>query len=866
MDKYSEPIAIVGMGCRFPGADNLQQYWQLLCGRQASVGEVPADRWHAGFLYDADNPAAGRVRDWHGGFLKDIYTFDRKAFAMRPKEARRLDPQHRLMLELAREALEDAGLAKSAVAGTKTSVVTGLQWNDFQRILSRNWSALNGYDAVGTHFAFVANRISYAFDLKGPSLAVDASCASGLAAVQMACQSLWSGEADVALAGAVELMLSPDSSIIMSATGFLSKTGRCQTFGENADGFVRSEGAGMVVLKPLSKLKPTERPYALLRGVSVSHNGHNEWIMASSLEAQKHMLQAAYAKAGIAPGEVDYVEIQGAGNFKGDAIEAAALSEVIGQARQRQKPCLVGSVKPNIGYLGSASAMASLIKVVLALHHRQIPPMRMPEKLNSDIPVQSLGLELVDKQRPWPEKTGLSCAGVTALSMGGNNAHAVLTGVPDALLEPSNGRDANGQAWLLPLSATNQAALIQLAQSYVDFLPENNHTPPASVVDICFSAATGRDHYQHRLAVVGRSRREIAQNLAARLKQLKATNNPPKDTVIPEPASDRMDSLGMLAKQYEQGGAIDWQALFTGSGRITSLPTYPWQREHLWPEWFDLNVISRPPELARLGMVANKDKAALLGRYTKLAHVADTYLWQCPLDDGLVHFLPGDPISDPIKEHQVLTQAAYQQMGLAMAGQALGAGTYQITNILQHEPLHISQHGARSLQLYLVLESESQASFKVYTCTNNAQGKDTNDILHATGVIGLGAASVLPPEDAKPIKALLQSAPDEERQSLMLAYLIEKAGQALDLEPDEQLDTAWSLMELGLDSLSANNLKYRLESDLDINVPLADLFHKNSMQKLAGALLEAFFLKITVKTLSEAKQGKEREEEEIIRI
>src|SRR5260370_20892554 len=344
-DIHREPIAIIGMGCRCPQAHNPQELWSLLREGKDAFGEVPADRWDVKKLYNPDSTVPGKMVSRWGGFLDQIDQFDWRAFRMLPREVTSVDPQHRLLLEVAWEALEDAGLPLQEIAGSQTSVSIGISWSDYIRLQTRNWSQLNEHTMMGSMNSSAANRISYMFDLKGPSICIDTACTSSLIAIHLACQSLWAGDASLALAGGVNLVLSPDGTIIYSKAGLLSREGHCKTLDVHANGVVRGEGAGIVVLKPLSKVKKSDRVYALIRGIAINHNGHNERIIVTSQIAQEALLRDAYRKAGIKPSEVDYVELHGTGFRRGDAVETKPLKAVLGTLPERTHPCLVGSVK-----------------------------------------------------------------------------------------------------------------------------------------------------------------------------------------------------------------------------------------------------------------------------------------------------------------------------------------------------------------------------------------------------------------------------------------------------------------------------------------------------------------------------------------
>jgi 3-oxoacyl-[acyl-carrier-protein] synthase II len=627
-----EPIAIIGVGCRFPGAETPQAFWRMLRQGEEAIREVPAHRWKSEALYSSDPLEPGKMACKWGGFIEFIDQFDWRMFHMLPREARYMDPQHRLLLEVTWEALEDAGLPLAEVAGTQTSVAVGISWNDYLRLQARNWSHLDGYTAAGTPFAFAASRLSYFFDFKGPSMSLDTACASSLTALHQACQSLWTGEATLALAGGVNLHLSPDSWIIASKTGMLSRTGHCRTLDASADGFVPGEGAGMVVLKPFSLLQPSDRVYALIRGVTVNHNGHNEWIMATSQETQESLLRQAYSKAGVNPVDIDYVELHGTGFLKGDAVEAHALGAVVGRQTERQHPCLIGSVKTNIGHLSAAAGIAGLIKVALSLYHQELPPMLHLQTVNPDIPLVELQLAPQKELASWPaKKEGKPLAGVSALALSGTNAHAVLEGYHVEVQD----RNEQPQLRLLPLSAASKSALLLQATAFKQMLM----TTEDSWQNICYTAAVRRNHHQYRLVLAACTTHEAATILDEVLTGqpfalthelpgkflLQVETSPVSDTTMRQLLGDAYDLfvesgpqallsqslpplrqaqseatlLLTLGRLYTLGYTINWSALFPEGDqyvKCVSLPTYSWQRERLWLDWLDVEEISTPPE------------------------------------------------------------------------------------------------------------------------------------------------------------------------------------------------------------------------------------------------------------------------------
>ncbi|HEX4964089.1 MAG TPA: acyltransferase domain-containing protein [Thermoanaerobaculia bacterium] len=427
-----EPIAIVGMACRFPGAPDLESFWLLMCAGTDATREVPPERWNPDLFYDPDPEAPGTTNTRRGAFLDRIDEFDPLFFGISPREAAEMDPQQRLMLELSWEALEDAGVPPRDLAGSRTGVFFGAVWRDYAEIHRAAGAAVTAHTGVGQGLTIVANRVSYALGLKGPSLVVDTACSSSLVAVHLACQSLRSGESSVALAGGVNLMLLPDVMVTLTKFGGLSGDGHCKAFDAGANGFARGEGGGVVVLKPLSRALADGDPvYAVIRGSAVNNDGASNGLTAPNPLAQVEVLRDAYERAGVDPGRVQVVEAHGTGTPLGDPIEARALSQVLCAAREPDRPLLLGSVKTNIGHLEGAAGIAGLIKLALSIHHREVPPSLHFERPNPDIPFAELGLRVQTALGPWPALVAGETAlgGVSSFGWGGTNCHVVVEGV-----------------------------------------------------------------------------------------------------------------------------------------------------------------------------------------------------------------------------------------------------------------------------------------------------------------------------------------------------------------------------------------------------------------------------------------------------
>ncbi len=524
-NREKEPIAIIGMGCRFPGGvNNPEAFWNLMRDGIDAITEVPEDRWNVRAFYDLEPGKPGKTHMRWGGFLEDIDKFDAQFFRISPREAALMDPQQRLLLETAWEALEDAGQIPQSLAGSNTGVFIGLYIHDYQRI-QLDTSARNLITAqtnTGAAMSIAANRISYVFDFHGPSIALDTACSSSLVTVHLACQSIWNGESTLALAGGANVILKPEMTIGMTKASMLSPDGHSKSFDATADGFARGEGAGIVVLKPLSRAVADRDPiYAVIRGSAVNQDGRTNGITVPNGQAQEAVLWAAYRQAGVLPEQVQYVEAHGTGTAVGDPIEANALGSVLVKGRPPGKYCFIGSIKSNIGHLESAAGVAGLIKAALVLKHRQIPPNLHFQTPNSKIPFEELQLRVPQTLESWPEDgNGKSShiVGVNSFGFGGTNAHVVLEGIEtEELPQFSDTQDIlrESRALLLPLSAHSPEALQAVAKVTRDFLTAEEPGFAVHLSDICYTASLRRGHHDHRLALVANSKAELVEHLDA---------------------------------------------------------------------------------------------------------------------------------------------------------------------------------------------------------------------------------------------------------------------------------------------------------------------------------------------------------------
>lgn len=507
--KQREPIAIVGMACRFPGgAVDSDSFWKMLCDGVDAIGEIPSDRWNVDDFFDPDPAVPGKMNSRWGGFLDRIDEFDNHFFAISDREAIRMDPQQRILLELTWEALEDAGLPPSTLRGTKVGVFVGIAISEYGMQLSHDYQQSDAYVSSGNSLCIAANRLSFALGVQGPSLALDTACSSSLVALHLACQAIRRGECDGAMVGGSQVILTPTGTMNVCKAGFSAPDGRVRAFDAEADGYVRSEGAGMVMLKPLSAALQNRDPiHAVIRGSAVNQNGSSNGLTAPSRTAQEQVLREAYRQSCVSPGQVRFVESQGTGTRLGDTIEALALGNVLGRDRTQGSPCLLGALKTNLGHLEAASGIASIMKTVLVLKHGQVPPNLHFQTPNPDIPFDTLQLEVPHRLMTWPDAPHPRIAGVNAFGFGGSNAHVVLEEPPAS----TNDASAAGprRPRLLPLSARTDQALHELIERYNQFLRDD---PPAWA-DICHTAAARREHYDCRLAVLADSPEQAADRL-----------------------------------------------------------------------------------------------------------------------------------------------------------------------------------------------------------------------------------------------------------------------------------------------------------------------------------------------------------------
>jgi myxalamid-type polyketide synthase MxaE and MxaD len=619
------PLAIVGMGCNLPGGvHSPEEFWVLLREGRDAIGEVPASRWNIDALYSANPETPGKMSTRWGGFVDGIDEFDPRFFGIAPAEAVAMDPQQRLLLETSWQALENAGIAPAKTAGSPAGVFVGICNGDYGQILfDTGREKITPYFASGLSHAIASGRISYVLGLQGPSLAVDTSCSASLVAVHLACQSLRLGECDLALAGGVNVVLNPEVTIALSQAKMMAPDGHCKAFAEGADGFVRAEGCGIIVLRRLpDAIRDGNRILAVVRGTACNQDGRSSGLTAPNGLSQERVITAALANAGMEPDAIDAIEAHGTGTALGDPIEAGALNEVFATATRNSDPLWIGSVKTNLGHLESAAGIAGLIKLVLALQHRELPPSLHFTRPSSHIDWNSLPLKVPTRLEPWKKRGETRAAGISSFGFSGTNAHVIL----EEYLEPAHPASTGGDVWMFPLSAKSPQALRALATRYAQFLGEH---PKLELVDIAHTLASGRSHFEYRAAIVAASlpelldqlqqlqREEISSGIQTGHATLSANSvhiafN--KDG-LPSPESSELcgndpavraalqqaEAIIQYASQagwneesrrkvleaagalYVLGCEIRLKDFHGNVARSISLPTYPFERQRYWP-------------------------------------------------------------------------------------------------------------------------------------------------------------------------------------------------------------------------------------------------------------------------------------------
>ena len=734
-------LAIIGMACRFPGAANYDAFWQNLCNGLSSISEIPENRWNKDAFYSADVQEKNRSVSKWGGFIDGVEHFDADFFGISAREARVMDPQQRIMLEQAWACLEDAGYDPRTFSGSNTGVYIGVFNFDYEDHLRHALDAIEGHVSTGTHTALIPNRISHFLNLHGPSMPIDTACSSSLVALHKAAHAVRRGECDYALVGGVSVLCSPTHFISFSKTGMLSADGSCKTFDERANGYVRGEGAAMILIKPLNKaIRDNDRIVAVVRGTAVNHGGRARTVTYPGSLAQSNVIAAALRQADVPVSTLGYVEAHGTGTPKGDPIEVEGLKMAFsriaadrGEAVAAQS-CGIGSVKTNIGHLESVAGLAGLIKTILCMKHQAFPPLVHYQKLNPRITLEGSPFFIVDKAQPWLAKLdegGRAIprrAGVSSFGFGGVNAHVIV----EEYVEP--GHAAPGAASpdpapaLIVLSAKTMPALRERAQQLLGAIATLEHQ--ADLADLAFTLQAGRQAMAARLAVIVDS----FEMLKERLERWLASSSAAEDVFTGELSADQLaqagecdgagtasDDLRAIAANWIAGQAFDWNALHgTARRRRLALPTYPFVKEKHWVEASPA-IASAAPQAAIHPLVHRNTSNAAGLRFSSRFTGREFFLAD--------HIVQG---------HPTLPAAAQLEMARFAATQAVaGLGPCRLQDIVWLRPV-VAGDAARDLHVALFPEGDGQFSFELYDDHDGAEG-----VVYSQGV--LAAAVDRPP-------------------------------------------------------------------------------------------------------------------------
>lgn len=602
-------IAIIGLSGRYPQARNLEEFWTNLREGKDCVTEIPADRWDWRVYYSADKGEPGKCYSNRGGFIPDADKFDPQFFNISPREAEYIDPQERLFLEHAWMAMEDAGYAPSDprsrvchAPSPRIGVYVGVMYGEFQLLSGGAGGAAKGL-ALGSSYAGIANRVSYALDLHGPSLAMDTMCSSSLTCLHLACQDLKHGKTDLAIAGGINLNLHPNKYLLLSSAQFLSEKGRCESFGSGADGYIPGEGVGAVILKRLADAeRDGDYIYGVIKGSAINHGGRSSGYSVPNPQAQAEVVSQALQESGLDPAWISYLEAHGTGTSLGDPIEMAGLAKVFGSSPEGRPACWLGSVKSNLGHCEAAAGLAGLTKILLQMKHRQMVPSLHARILNPKIDFQTTPFALNRDLRNWDRpvvngKPVLRAAGLSSFGAGGSNAHLVIQEYDGPSLVQRRSPDSSGPC-LIVLSARNSSRLQEKMSELRRFL---RTSPEIRLRDLAYTLQAGRKAMEHRIAFAASSLPDLAHKLDAILSRQNLEGvcqgefKYHKQNPAAIPADEEMRSAlrtwiergehTKLAELWVKGHPLDWNLLYRDSRPFrVPLPTYPFARNRYWIE------------------------------------------------------------------------------------------------------------------------------------------------------------------------------------------------------------------------------------------------------------------------------------------
>jgi 3-oxoacyl-(acyl-carrier-protein) synthase/surfactin synthase thioesterase subunit/acyl carrier protein len=718
---HSEPIAIIGLSCRYPEAVGKENYWRMLTEGRNAMSKIPEERWA---LLKGSDEITLRQHDhpYWGSYLADIAAFDAYFFGISPREAARMDPQHRLLLEVAYEAIEDAGLPVESLAGSNTGVFSSLYVSQLAHLqtLDNDMDAL--YLPTGNAISIAANRLSYLLDLHGPSIIVDSACSSSMASLHLACQNIRSQACDIALVCGAKMNLLPYVNYVLTKAKMLSPDGQCKTFDADANGYAAGEGIGVVVLKSLTNaLKDNDRIYGVITGSAVNQDGKTNGLTAPNGLQQENLLKAAYQAAKIEPQDISYVECHGTGTFLGDPIEIQALGSVVGKKRESEKPCWIGSVKTNIGHLEPAAGIASVIKVALAIKEKKIPPHLNFHTPNPHIAFDKYHLRIPTALQDWPKYGEYRAAGISGFGFGGTNAHIVMRELTE--IEIPSTIVSSSKPELFTLSAKDTIALSLLIDRWCSFF-ENN--PTADLAQLSYSVHLRRSHYTHRLAVIAASTSELYNLLCSvRQQSLESITNTEsifinigknKFVATKTPENITAINITQLAELYINRTPVNWkQYEAERTYPHCDMPLYPWQHKNYWPPLGIKHTVTEDAD--NLHPLRGK-------RVNSPLH---TIQFDYTIDKKL--------IPDLEDTYNIVHAGYYLEMLTFAVNSLSGQVAFTIENHEFMAPLIASNNNIVKVQI--ILEKSDDTHFNYYFHSNTLGQKKW--LLHAKGKLTLGA-------------------------------------------------------------------------------------------------------------------------------
>ncbi|MBA2654798.1 MAG: polyketide synthase dehydratase domain-containing protein [Gammaproteobacteria bacterium] len=709
-----EPVAIIGLSCRFPQAIGKEGYWEMLKEGRNIISKIPEKRWE---LLEGSEEALlrDRTHPYWGGFMSDIDHFDAYYFGISPREAIRIDPQHRLLLEVAHEAIEDAGLPLEALAGTNTGVFSSLYVSQLAHLQKMDTEMDALYLPTGNAMSIAANRISYLFDLRGPSVIIDSACSSSMTSLYLACLNIQKKACDLALVCGAKLNLLPYINFVLTKAKMLSPDGQCKTFDAEANGYVQGEGVGVVVLKPLSQaLKDKDQIYAVITGSAINQDGRTNGLTAPNGLQQELLLNTAYKTANIPPQDISYVECHGTGTFLGDPIEIQALGEVLGKNREKTQPCWIGSVKTNIGHLEPAAGIASIIKVALGLKYGQIPPHLNFSQPNPHIAFDKYNLRVPTTLQSWPKYGNFRVAGLSGFGFGGANAHLVMRDLADYEKNTDASPAVKHPLELFTVSGKNLLALKELVGRWCHHL-ENN--PALELAEICYNSHVRRTHHSHRLAIIAATKNELLQQLRCvnEDKQVDPNSvfmwdekNSKTHKKITQPELATLE-LTTLATLYVNNASVDWRQFeATRSYAHIEMPLYPWQHKAYWPP---------------LGTKSHVQTAAT-------THPLQGRRLYSPLETIQFAFTVSNELLPDLKDTYNIVHAGYYLEIMAFAVKEIFKETpFVIEDHKFLSPIIVPNNNTMTVQLVLNPTDEGDYAFQFYSSTT----EQMNWVKNATG-------------------------------------------------------------------------------------------------------------------------------------